>query len=182
MLFLLKRTCPAALAGLAVLAVLGLALRPLVPSPVLVDFSGVALLQGLSVFWLVLVSDGLIHGALLLFWGAGYRARHRELVDLYEGQTFAAVMAGALMAGVGEELFFRGLSAGPVLLGVSAVAFGLLHHVRRRLTVFTVWAAWQGVLLGAALVWSGNLAVTMVAHFLHDATGFVIFRRLRGGR
>ena len=86
------------------------------------------------------------------------------------------MVAGAAMAGVGEELVFRGLSRAPAVLLLSAVAFGLLHHIRRRLWPFTLWSIWEGMIFAAALWWTGELAVTMTAHFLHDLLGFLIFR------
>jgi membrane protease YdiL (CAAX protease family) len=179
MLFLLKRTPLGALSGLAALALLGLGLRRLVPDPPPFDPSLRTLSLGLVVFGLVLCSDGLIHGTLLLLAGERYRRRQRELAAVFRGQGYLAILAGAAMAGVGEELVFRGLGTGPVYLGVMAVVFGLLHHVRRELWPFTVWAAWEGALFAAALGYTGVLGVTMVAHFLHDVTGFLIFRYLR---
>ena len=53
-----------------------------------------------------------------------------------------------------------------------------MHHVRRPLWPFTVWAVWEGLLFAAALWYFEDLAVTMTAHFLHDFAGFLIFRRL----
>jgi hypothetical protein len=58
----------------------------------------------------------------------------------------------------------------------AAVAFGLLHHVRRSLWPFTPWSIWEGLLLAAGLFYTGNLAATMVGHFLHDVIGFLVFR------
>jgi membrane protease YdiL (CAAX protease family) len=179
MLFLLKRTWIGGLAGLVVLALVGLGLRRLAPAPPPLDLSARTVALGVAVFALVLCSDGIIHG-LLLLGGQGYRRLHAELVQVFRGQSWGAILAGAAMAGVGEELVFRGLARDPLYLGTSAVAFGLLHHLGGRLWPFTLWAVWQGVLFGAALWWTEALGVTMVAHFLHDLTGFVIFRRLRG--
>jgi membrane protease YdiL (CAAX protease family) len=182
MLFLLKRTWAGSLAGLVVLAALGLGLRRVVPDPTPFDFSLEALRLGVLAFGLVLASDGLIHGLLSVALGERYLRRQRELADVFEGQTVAALVAGAVMAGVGEELVFRGLGTGPAYLTASAVVFGLLHHVRAALWPFTAWAVWEGLLFAAALHLTGNLAVTMAAHFLHDTAGFLLFRYLRRAR
>jgi uncharacterized protein len=175
MLFLAKRTWPAALLGLLLLTPLGLALRHFVGGPE-ITFTPSVVLLGVGVVGLVLVSDGIIHISLFLIIGHWYRRRHRELAALFRGQSLLAILLGALMAGVGEELVFRGLTLDPILLTLSAVVFGLLHHVRRPLWPFTIWAIWQGLLFTAALLWTQDLAVTMVAHFLHDLTGFLVFR------
>ena len=155
MLFLLKRTWPGGLAGLAFLALLGLTLRHVLGNVPPIDPSWQNILLGVAVVGGVLASDVSLHGLFCLVFGESYRRRHREL---------AAV--------------FRGLSGDWHFLVASAVAFGLLHHIRRSLWPFTLWAAWQGLLFAAALWYFRALSVTMTAHFLHDFAGFLIFRRL----
>jgi membrane protease YdiL (CAAX protease family) len=178
MLFTLKRTWAGGLLGLVVLAGLGLGLRQLLGTGAEARPQPAALVLGVAAFAVVLSSDVLLHGLFVLLFGGPYRRRHRELAEVFRGQTTAAILAGAAMAGCGEELVFRGLGTGPIYLAVAAVVFGLLHHFRRSLWPFTLWAMWQGLILGAALWWTGNLLVPMMAHFLHDLTGFLIFRHL----
>jgi membrane protease YdiL (CAAX protease family) len=178
MLFLLKRTWPAALAGLAVLTGLGIGLRWVLAGAPPVLISPLAALLGVGLFATVVASDLLLHEALSFTFGQKYVLRHRALAAVFRGQTAAAMLAGAAMAGVGEELVFRGLGASPYYLAGAAVLFGLMHHVRRSLWPFTLWAIWQGLLLAAALYWTGNLFVVMEAHFLHDLSGFLVFRYL----
>lgn len=176
MLFLLKRTWGKALLALLVLGVLGLGLRWLLGTgPPLLE-APVQLLYGGAAFGVMLLSDGALHLLLSGGWGRPYRLRYDELAEVFRGQSVPAMVVGAAMAGVGEELLFRGLGTGIPYLCFSAVVFGLLHHVRRSLWPFTCWSIWQGLLLGLALHLTGALAVPMVAHFLHDLTGFTIFR------
>jgi hypothetical protein len=177
MLFLLKRTVAGGFAGLFVLSALGFGLRfflgdrvpPLTPS-----MSGA--LTGCIVVSVVLLSDGVLHGTLLLTWGEPYRRGYRELASVFRQQSFAAMVIGSLMAATGEELVFRGLSSSPFVLFPAALLFGLLHHIRRSLWGFTLWSIWEGTLFAVAMVWTGDLFVTMVAHFLHDLLGFLAFR------
>jgi len=176
MLFLLKRTWPGGLLGLTLLALLGLALRHVLDPIPAIDLSWQHLLLGVAVVGAVLLSDVSLHGVLSLMFGEPYRRRHRELAAVFRGQTLAAIVVGAAMAGFGEELVFRGLSEDGRYLAVSAVTFGLLHHVRRSLWPFTVWAVWQGLLFAAALWYFRALSVTMTAHSLHDLAGFLVFR------
>jgi hypothetical protein len=177
-LFLLKRTWPPALAALIVLAALGLGLRTLLSSGPEFGFSLRGLLLGIAVVSGVLLSDAALHGLGCLLFGESYRRRHRALAAVFLDQRFVAILAGAAMAGIGEELVFRGLGTSPLYLISAAVAFGLLHHVRRELWPFTVWSIWEGLLFAAALYVIQMLFVTMVAHFLHDLMGFLIFRYL----
>jgi membrane protease YdiL (CAAX protease family) len=178
MLFLLKRTWPAGLISLLVLCLLGLGLRSQLGGGTELGVSPGAFLLGCVVFTLVTVSDVTLHGLFCLLFGERYRRRHRELVAVFRGQTIAAILVGALMAGLGEELVFRGLGTKPLYLTGSAVVFGLIHHIRRSLWPFTLWAIWQGLLFAGALYYTELLCVTMTAHFLHDLTGFIIFRYL----
>jgi membrane protease YdiL (CAAX protease family) len=176
MLFLLKRRWRPALVGLAALATLGLGLRRLVPDPPPVKFSATAVWLGIATFCAVALCDGLLHGLFCLFSGRSYRERFQELAEVFRGQPNSAILTGALMAGIGEELVFRGWASAMPMLGLSAGMFGILHHVRASLWPFTLWAMWQGLLFAAALHWTGILTVTMVAHFLHDLAGFLFFR------
>jgi membrane protease YdiL (CAAX protease family) len=182
MLFLFKRTWPGGVAGLAFLGLLGLALRHLLPDVPPIAPSWRNLLLGLVVLGIVLLSDVSLHGLLLLGFGEAYRQRHLELAAVFRGQGLAAIVAGAAMAGLGEELVFRGLSEDWHALVALAVLFGLLHHIRRSLWPFTLWAVWQGLLFAAAVWYFRELSVTMTAHFLHDCLGFLFFRRLNALR
>jgi membrane protease YdiL (CAAX protease family) len=182
MLFLLKRTALTALGALLILTALGLSLRQSRGdhTPPL-HFTPGSVLLGVGVCGGVLVSDGLIHGTLLLLFGEAYRKRHVELAAVFRGQTLAAILCGALMAGVGEELVFRGAGTSLEYLLPMALLFGVLHHIRGSLWHATVWALWEGILFALALYLTEQLAVTMVAHFLHDLLGFLLFRRVNGG-
>jgi membrane protease YdiL (CAAX protease family) len=176
MLFLLKRNVPRSLAALVALVALGLGLRLLVTHPTPLEFTPTQALLGLEVVGLVLVGDALIHGLSLLLFGPRYWALYQQLAGTFRQQPLAAMVSGALMAGIGEELVFRGLSASPVVLMPLAVAFGLLHHLGRTLWPFTLWSIWEGLLFAFAVVYTQALLPTMIAHFLHDLIGFLIFR------
>ena len=179
MLFLLKRTVRGSLTGLLLLATFGFALRYLRGDEATpLHFHLRIILLGVAVCGGILLSDGLIHGALLLLFGDRYRKKHVELAAVFREQALPAVVTSALMAGIGEEVVFRGLGTSLTYLLPAAVLFGVLHHLRRSLWYVTIWSIWEGVLLALALYLTGELAVTMIAHFLHDLIGFVIFRRL----
>jgi membrane protease YdiL (CAAX protease family) len=176
MLFLLKRTWYCALGGLVALTLLGLLLRLAAPNPLPLEMTLDDCAWGVVAVGYVLVSDVAIHGLLILWRRDEYRRLHRELAGLFRGQTFLAIVLGSLMAGAGEELVFRSLDPGPAYLFGSAVVFGLLHHVGRRLRLFTLWAVWQGVLFAVVMLIAQRIGVTMAAHFLHDLVGFCAFR------
>jgi hypothetical protein len=177
MFFLLKRTFDGGLAGLVVLLLLALALRRFVPDVPPLRLTWSALATGLAALAVVLVSDGVLHAGLLLIFGAAYRRRFRELAGVFRGQTFAAILSGAAMAGFGEELVFRGSGEGPIYLFGMAILFGLAHHLRGNLSPFTFWSLWEGTLFALVMLLAGELTACMIAHFLHDLIGFLLFRR-----
>lgn len=130
-------------------------------------------------------SDGLLQGVFALTMGPWYRPRYRALVEFFRTQGPAEILAGGLLAG-GEELVFRGLLleglrtlAGfspAAAVGITALVFGLLHALPDRMLLpFTLWAVWEGALLGIVYVMSGSLLVAVVLHALHDMAGFSLF-------
>ena len=176
MLFLLKRTGRGGLLGLAVLVPLGLILRHFLGDVPPVGASWQALGLGVAVFVVVAASDVALNALCTAVYGAAYERRFGMLAGLFKDQSLFALLTGAVLAGVGEELVFRGASGRPEALAAGAVLFGLLHHVRGPLWPFTLWAVYQGLLFALALHLTGALFVTMVAHFLHDLSGFLAFR------
>src|SRR4051812_46688810 len=107
MLFLVKHTWPPALMALVVLALLALGVRRFLPgvTPITPSLGNIA--YGVAVVAVVLASDGALHGVFGLIFGERYKQRHRELAAVFRGQSFAAIAAGAALAGIGEELVFR---------------------------------------------------------------------------
>jgi membrane protease YdiL (CAAX protease family) len=179
MLFLLKRRWPTSLTALVFLTGSGWVLRLLWANepPVAISWETTGI--GFGVFGGILASDAIVYALLSQAFGQSFRKRFEEFASLFKEQTLPAIITAALLAGLGEELFFRGIGADPVFLGAMTVLFGLLHHVRRSLWPFTVWSTYEGFLLAAAVYLTGSLWVTMVAHFLHDLAGFLVFRLWR---
>jgi hypothetical protein len=79
----------------------------------------------------------------------------------------------ALLAGVGEELFFRGwlqsvlTSKFEAWLGIliASALFGLAHYLSR---TYAIYAGLTGLYLGVIYQISGNLYMVMVIHTLYD--------------
>src|SRR5699024_8812675 len=93
---------------------------------------------------------------------------------LFAGRVPGAIVAVSVLAGVGEELLFRGViqtwlgqqtSPAIGLIGAS-VLFGLAHAVSRSYAVLT---AVVGAYLGLLYHWSGNLFIPVVVHALYDS-------------
>ena len=109
----------------------------------------------------------------------------RELSDelapmLIDGSSRASLVAVSVFSGVGEEVFFRGAVQPEFGLVVAAVLFGVLHvGPDRRYLLWTVWAVLVGGLFGLLYNVTGGLLAPVLAHTLHNAATFLLWRRSR---
>lgn len=120
----------------------------------------------------------------------GPLGRIRRTVEALLGPLMAAarpveLVALCVLAGVGEELLFRGFlqawlarwigSTGGLLLG--GVVFGLAHAIT---PLYAALAGAIGVYLGWVWMALGNLLVPVVGHALYDLVALVWLMRRRG--
>ncbi len=120
-----------------------------------------------------------------------WRVLEEVVVPLFRKCNWIEIALISILAGIGEELLFRGLlqtgvaewsgdflphtpagaMAGDWLAVVLvAIIFGALHAVN---TAYAVLAAIIGIYLGSLFWATGNLAVPMVAHALYDFLALV---------
>jgi membrane protease YdiL (CAAX protease family) len=111
-------------------------------------------------------------------WPVGPLARMRRILDefimpLFSGCTLLGLAALSVLAGLGEEMLFRGVLQ-PVLgrwlgqpggLLAASALFGLLHPIT---PTYIVLAAGLGLYLGWLALTTGNLLVVILAHALYD--------------
>lgn len=124
-------------------------------------------------------------------WAGMVRAVDRMLVPLFRPCSAAELGMISLLAGLGEEMLFRGVLqdaaagwiGGPygVWIALAAVSalFGLLHWI-------TPFYALAAGLIGAYLGWmwiaTGNLLVPIAAHAVYDFVALVYLAKLRGAK
>lgn len=88
----------------------------------------------------------------------------------------------AVLAGTGEELFFRGwlqsilIHRFEVWLGIliTSAVFGLAHYLS---TTYAIYAGLTGIYLGVIYQVSGNLFIVMAVHALYDLIALVYLVR-----
>lgn len=107
-------------------------------------------------------------------WAAELQRLMRQiLVPLFRKAPAGTVFLVSLLAGVGEELLFRGVIQGglsgligawPALI-LASVLFGLMHALTR---AYFVVATLMGLYLGLFYLWTGNLLIPVLIHFLYD--------------
>ncbi|MEX0676651.1 MAG: CPBP family intramembrane glutamic endopeptidase [Pirellulales bacterium] len=107
----------------------------------------------------------------------------RLIVPLFRSSRLVDLAAICALAGLGEEMLFRGVaqagieraSGSPWLaLSLASVLFGLAHPITR---TYAVLAGLIGVYLGWLLVASGNLLVPIVTHAAYDFLALVYLLR-----
>ena len=106
------------------------------------------------------------------------KATQRSVLALLGGTfkpALALIISLALgcVAGVGEEMLFRGVVqyelqsrfGQVVAVGLSSIIFGALHAVT---PLYAFLAALASVYFGAMYIWSSNLAIPITAHAFYD--------------
>ena len=135
---------------------------------------------------------GVLFGILLLCrrFPVGPVGRLMRFVDVAVKPLFLKCRPGdllfiAILAGVGEELLFRGLIQGAlaqwwgewIALGVASVLFGLAHCMTREYAVF---AMVLGFFLGWLVLVTGDLTAAIIAHAGYDFAALLLLTK-RGG-
>jgi membrane protease YdiL (CAAX protease family) len=116
-------------------------------------------------------------------WPVGPLVRIKQLSQqvlrpLFANCTASDLAAIALMAGIGEELLFRGVIQAALShwlglwLGVvlASVLFGLLHLIT---PAYAVMVTLMGAYLGCVWLATGNLLTVIVAHAVYDFLGLL---------
>jgi membrane protease YdiL (CAAX protease family) len=127
-----------------------------------------------------------------LRWPVGPLARiqrfwEAEIEPVLEPCTWSDLALIALAAGVGEEMFFRGViqaiaaqRLGPWAgLAAASAVFGLLHPIT---SAYIVIAALMGAYLGAVWIANGNLLTVIVSHALYDFLALLAMQWTRARR
>ncbi len=92
--------------------------------------------------------------------------------------SLTEMVAISALAGIGEEVLFRGAVQAAFGWPIASIAFGACHlGLSARGWVLGVWAALAGVLLGALAIATGGLVAPIVAHAGYDLAAFVWIRR-----
>lgn len=103
---------------------------------------------------------------------------------LFRRCTIVDLVVVSLLAGTGEEMFFRGVVQGALAqrtpvwaaVAIASVIFGIAHPVT---ITYGVVAAGVGVYLGLLLVVTGNLLVPTFVHVLYDFVALVYLLRVQ---
>ena len=127
------------------------------------------------------VAGGVLAGALL--WGtiplvlrasSMRRVWNEILLPFSGGLGTRDVVAIALLSGLTEELFFRGVLMPEIGIGLSSLCFGALHAL---CAVYFAWATLVGAAFGALALAGGSLLTPIVAHATYNLGALLWLRR-----
>ena len=115
---------------------------------------------------------------------AGLQEDMEQLRALFKEAKPVDFVFMSVMAGVGEEVLFRGFLlhhgvawlGAPMGLALSSLLFGLVHALS---LAYVIFASVLGLALGLLYLWSGNLLVPIVAHGVYDVAALWYLVRLR---
>ncbi len=147
-------------------------------------------LTWLAVVWSVLAALPLLAGLVWTIhtrWTIFVHLRRyvqERVVPLFAGCSLFELALISGFAGIGEELFFRGLlqtglaaaTSVWIGLGLTSLIFGLAHFIS---LAYAVLAALIGLYLGILFIAFDNLAVPMIVHILYDFVALAYLVRLR---
>jgi hypothetical protein len=90
-----------------------------------------------------------------------------------ENVTLWHALAFGLLAGIPEEILFRGGLQPTLGLILTALLFGIVHAIT---PLYILYAGLAGLGLGGLAEWRGDLWAATAAHFAYDAGLFIIIR------
>ncbi|HLA41951.1 MAG TPA: CPBP family intramembrane glutamic endopeptidase [Aggregatilineales bacterium] len=90
---------------------------------------------------------------------------------IFEEVRIWHALAFGLLAGIPEEILFRG-AVQPILgIIITSILFGVLHAISR---TYAVYATTAGFYLGMLAMWRGDIWAATAAHFAYDAGIFLL--------
>jgi len=99
------------------------------------------------------------------------------LVPLFAPLSLPELAAISVLAGLGEEIFFRGAMQPALGWPIATLAFALAHATRRSWTL-AVWALAAGAGLAALAIATDGLLAPIVAHAVYDFVALIWVQRL----
>jgi membrane protease YdiL (CAAX protease family) len=112
-------------------------------------------------------------------WWPGSALRYvcRMIVrPLFEHVRIWHILVISALAGLAEELLFRGVLQPLIGLPAASLVFGAVHVGGRGFLGYGVWAACIGALFGWLMVGTGGLLAPIVAHAVYDALALAYVR------
>lgn len=166
------------LVGEAALGLVALAWALLAGETIPVALDGDVLVLSLALTALLVVANfGWFDLARRLRLTPGVFAFFDDLVfPLVRRASFLELLVAAALAGLAEELLFRGLLQPRLGLVPASLVFGLVHGPSLALLPLGLWASAVGLFFGLLYQTTGNLAPPVLVHAFYDAVALLAIR------
>ncbi len=135
-------------------------------------------------WWIDLATGVLAATTIVGFWHLGLRALpsaralERTMQETIGPLSTSEIVTLAVLSGFAEELFFRGAVQSHWGVVPATILFALLHAgPGREFRLWSVFALFAGSVLGALMIWRGNLLAPAVAHVAINLFGFTRLQR-----
>jgi membrane protease YdiL (CAAX protease family) len=156
--------------------------------------------QSATVWGLVATLPMLVYLGVFHFWKPAFFQPMRQFVEtnlkpMFSGASVPELLLLSVMAGFGEELFFRWCLQGGITLvlesqigiaaaigvglGAASLVFGGCHWVNASYGITTMLV---GGYLGLTMIWSGSWLVPAIAHALFDFAALIYIVNLPAKR
>jgi membrane protease YdiL (CAAX protease family) len=100
----------------------------------------------------------------------------KMIYPIFSKVTFPEIIMMAVMSGIAEEFFFRGILMKEFGIIIASVIFGALHTSSRDTWFMGFWSALAGVFFCILYLKTGNLFVPMLAHAVNNFVGVMFIR------
>ena len=149
-----------------------------------------------SIGWgLIATIPLLVYLIVFHFWTPKFYRPVREIIDeklrpMFRSSSYLDLLLLSLMAGFGEELFFRWCLQGGITsiaeanggtpmaawigVGIASIIFGACHWVNRTYAITT---AIVGVYFGMTMIWTGTWLVPAISHGMFDFIALIYIVR-----
>jgi membrane protease YdiL (CAAX protease family) len=98
-----------------------------------------------------------------------------DVSPLFQHVNLVVVILIAIVSGVAEEIFFRGVLQANIGIWLASVVFGLAHIWKKSAIFYGIYATMLGLLFGGLYVWSGSLWVPILAHVVNNFVAILYY-------
>jgi len=100
----------------------------------------------------------------------------QDISPLFRHLDVVGIAFIAMISGIAEEFFFRGVLQAEIGIWLTSLLFGLGHIWSKTAVLYGIYASLIGGFFGAIYLWSGNLWVPMLAHIVNNFVAILYYR------
>lgn len=109
-------------------------------------------------------------GFLVAYFGIyPFRAALKPIIGFFKGLKISTLLILSILAGIGEEILFRGAIQEIFGFLIATLLFGLVHYMGQKvLLAYGIFALFAGFILGYLFILTDELLTPIIAHALFN--------------